>query len=169
MVSFSRKHVAKLARRGLLAGIFLVMGLPEVPAILAQAAAPQASSRLILRSTTENLVRGFIPAGIAPALRIQSGQTVQIETFSHHGFVDDPVAFFKSYGISAEMVLPDLIAASKKLPRRKTAAPMCSPVQSISKAPSRATRSRCESLTSSRAFLTAVTVADRGGVLCRIF
>ena len=119
MVSFSRKHVAKLARRGLLAGIFLVMGLPDVPAIFAQGAAPQASSPLILRSTTENLVRGFIPAGIAPALRIQSGQTVQIETFSHHGFVDDPVAFFKGYGISAEMVLPDLIAASKKLPRPK--------------------------------------------------
>ena len=98
MVSFSRTHVAKLAHRGLLAGIFLVMGLPEVPAILAQGAAPQASSPLILRSTIENLVRGFIPAGIAPALRIQSGQTVQIETFSHHGFVDDPVAFFKATG-----------------------------------------------------------------------
>ncbi len=119
MVSFSRKHVVKLARRGLLAGIFLVMGLPDVPAIFAQGAAPQASSPLILRSTIENLVRGFIPAGMAPALRVQSGQTVQIETFSHHGFVDDPVAFFKGYGISAEMVLPDLIAASKKLPRPK--------------------------------------------------
>ena len=67
MVSFSRKHVVKLARRGLLAGIFLVMGLPDVPAIFAQGAAPQASSPLILRSTIENLVRGFIPAGMAPA------------------------------------------------------------------------------------------------------
>src|SRR5262245_29498977 len=81
--------------------------------------AEQASAPLILRSTLENLSRGFIPAGLPPALRIKSGQTVQIETFAHQGVVDVPVACFKGYGISPEMVLPDLIAVSKNLPRPK--------------------------------------------------
>ena len=91
MVSFSRKHVAKLAHRGLLAGIFLVMGLPEVPAILAQGAAPQASSPLILRSTIENLVRGFIPAGIKkltdkPIRFLIDTEVHNDHTFGHYVF-----------------------------------------------------------------------------------
>jgi hypothetical protein len=103
----------------LLAGIFFVFGLHGRCPVLAQSPAPKTSAPVILRSTFENLSRGFIPAGLPPALRVESGQIVQIETFSHHGFVDDPVAFFKNYGISAEMILPDLITASKKLPRPK--------------------------------------------------
>lgn len=77
------------------------------------------TSPILLGSTPNNLVRGIIPAGLPPALRIQSGQAVRIDTFSHHGFVDDPVAFFKNYGISEDKILPDLIAVTKKLPRPK--------------------------------------------------
>jgi acetamidase/formamidase len=119
MVIVSRKDVAK-SSWSLLIGIFFTLGLCGLPETFAQGPAAQTlSAPLILRSNLENLVRGYIPAGLPPALRIKSGQTVQIETFSHHGFVDDPVAFFKGYGISPDSVLPDLIAASKKLPRPK--------------------------------------------------
>ncbi len=119
MVIFLRKAIAKSVQRAVLAGILLVSGWDNLSEAFAQAAAEQASTPLILRSTPENLNRGFITTDLPPALRIKSGQTVEIETFSHHGFVDDPVAFFKGYGISPEMILPDLIAASKKLPRPK--------------------------------------------------
>jgi acetamidase/formamidase len=119
MMILRLKPVAKQARATLLAGIFFVFVLHELRPAFAQGPAPKGSTPVILRSTFENLSRGFIPAGLPPALRIDSGQIVQIETFSHHGFVDDPITFFKNYGISAEMILPDLIAASKKLPRPK--------------------------------------------------
>ena len=119
MVIFSRQDIAKSARRVVFAGIFFALGLGDLPEAFAQSPGGQTSAPLILRSTLENLVRGYIPAGLPPALRIKSGQIVQIDTFSHHGFVDDPVSFFKGYGISPEMILPDLIAASKKLPRPK--------------------------------------------------
>jgi len=116
---FSRKVIAKSARRVVLAGIFFALRLGHLPEVFAQGPAVETSSPLILRTTLEILSRGFIPAGLPPALRIKSGQIVQVDTFSHHGFVDDPVTFFKGYGISPEMILPDLIAASKKLPRPK--------------------------------------------------
>src|SRR5499433_2174961 len=119
MESSLRKDIGRSTRQGLLAGIFVVVSLFVAARVFAQAPAPQSSSPLILRSTLENLVRGFIPVGAPPALRITSGQTVQIETFSHHGFVEDPVAFFKGYGISEDKILPDLIAVTKKLPRPK--------------------------------------------------
>src|SRR5262245_28453219 len=119
MVIFLRNDIAKSARQVVLAGTLCVLGFADLSAAFAQGAAEEASAPLILRSTLENLNRGFITAGLPPALRIKSGQTVEIETFSHHGFVDDPVAFFKGYGISPEMVLPDLIAVSKNLPRPK--------------------------------------------------
>ena len=106
-----------------LTGALLVIGCGRTAFVSARAPAPQSSTPLILRSAPENLVRGFIPAGAAPALRIQSGQIVQIETFSHHGFVDDPVAFFRKHGIPADMILPDLIIAAKKHPRPKDGAP----------------------------------------------
>jgi acetamidase/formamidase len=116
---FSRKAIAKSVQRVVLAGISFALLLGHLPEVFAQGPVAETSAPLILRSTLENLSRGFIPAGLPPALRIKSGQIVQIETFSHHGFVDDPVTFFKGYGISPEMILPDLIAASKKLPRPK--------------------------------------------------
>lgn len=97
---FSRKAIAKSTLRVVLAGIFFALGLGHPPEVFAQGPATETTSApLILRSTLENLSRGFIPAGLPSALRIKSGQIVQIETFSHHGFVDDPVTFFKGYGI----------------------------------------------------------------------
>src|SRR5206468_4196040 len=88
---FSRKAIAKSVQRVVLAGISFALLLGHLPEVFAQGPVAETSAPLILRSTLENLSRGFIPAGLPPALRIKSGQIVQIETFSHHGFVDDPV------------------------------------------------------------------------------
>src|ERR1044071_7477913 len=112
-----------IARWFLLAGSLASIGCGGTGFVSTHTSAPQTSPPLILRSAPENLVRGFIPAGVPAALRIRSGQVVQIETFSHHGFVQDPVTFFKNHGISAEMILPDLILAVKKHPRPKDGAP----------------------------------------------
>lgn len=54
----------------------------------------------------------------APALTIQSGETVTIDTLSHEGILEDqgknPVSYFEKYGIAADEVLDDAkeIAAS---------------------------------------------------------
>ena len=73
MVIFLRK-----ARQMVFAGTFCALGLGDLSAAFAQGAAERASAPLILRSTLENLNRGFITEGLPPALRIKSGQTVQI-------------------------------------------------------------------------------------------
>jgi len=119
MIPFKKTSFCKLVRCFLLIGLVVVGTAHHARETSAQTIVSQTSSQLILRSTFENLVRGFIPAGSPPAMRIKSGQTVQIETFSHHGFVEDPVAFFNGHGIPADKVLPDLIAVTKKLPRPK--------------------------------------------------
>ena len=71
-----------------------------------------------LRSTPETVLRGSISATRAPVLRITSGQTVRIDTVSHGGMSDDPVAYFAQAGISADEVLQDVkdIAAASSGP-----------------------------------------------------
>ena len=74
-----------------------------------------------LRSTPETVVWGFIPAGVPPALRIKSGQTVRIDTVSHSGVNTgvDPVTYFGRAGIPADQVLKDAIDIFEKVPRPK--------------------------------------------------
>ena len=70
-----------------------------------------------LTSVPANVVRGHIPADRAPVLKIQSGQTVAIDTISHQG-VSTPegaVAFFGKGGVKPEDVLPDAIAVQKEI------------------------------------------------------
>ena len=100
-----------------LAGIFFALRLGQLPDVFAQGPAAETSAPLILRSAAKTQ-RSFIPAGLPP-LRIKSGQSVQVDTFSTTGSSMTRSHFFKSYGISPEMILPDLIAASKTLPRPK--------------------------------------------------
>ena len=45
--------------------------------------APKPAADATLRSTPDTVVWGYFAAGIAPALRIKSGQTVRIDTVSH--------------------------------------------------------------------------------------
>ena len=71
---------------------------------------PKVPVDVSLRSTTETVVWGHIPANTPPVLRISSGQTVRIDTVSHQGLMQqDPVAYFGKSGIPEDRVLQDAI------------------------------------------------------------
>jgi len=63
-----------------------------------------------LRAQPENLSWGWIPTDKPPALTIQSGETVRIDTISHHGSTqdEDPVVFMGRYGVQPEEILEDV-------------------------------------------------------------
>jgi acetamidase/formamidase len=65
-----------------------------------------------LRSIPGNVSWGLIPAGTPPALTVESGQSVRIDTVSQQGLTAgiDPVAFFGEAGIAADNVLEDVKA-----------------------------------------------------------
>lgn len=75
----------------------------------AQQAAPKPEVRI--PSTPSTVVRGIIPANVAPIMRVQQGQLVTIDTLSHQGLNtgDDPIAFFAKGGIKSENVLKDAV------------------------------------------------------------
>ena len=91
--------------------------LARVAAILLIAAATpvagQNSTRgddHFLASRPDNLTWGWIPIDKAPVLTIRSGQTVRIDTISHHGSTQaaDPVEFLGSFGVKPNEVLQDV-------------------------------------------------------------
>ena len=92
--------------------VVAVIGLSLFPALaLAQ------SGVIALPSVPANVVRGHLPTDRPPVLRVQSGQTVTIDTLSHQG-VSTPegaVAFFGKAGVKPENVLPDAVAVQKEV------------------------------------------------------
>jgi acetamidase/formamidase len=78
----------------------------------------------ILRSTPDTVLWGYLAANLPPALKIQSGQIVEIETLSHQGLTthQDPATFFSTYGIAAKDVLPDALSVFSQVKRPKGAA-----------------------------------------------
>jgi acetamidase/formamidase len=80
-----------------------------------------------LRSTPETVVWGYIRADRAPVLRIQSGQTVRIDTVTvtHQGLntKDDPVAYFGAAGIAPVDVLEDAKKIYRAIKREEGAGP----------------------------------------------
>src|SRR3954465_5497299 len=76
-----------------------------------------------LRSTPETVVWGYFAADVPPALRIQSGQTVRVDTVSHGGFNTgvDPVTFFSRHDVAAAEVLKDAIDIYEKVSRPRGA------------------------------------------------
>src|SRR3990172_4452440 len=76
-----------------------------------------------LRSTAENVVWGYLPANVPPALTIKSGAIVEIDTLSHQGLLtnQDPVQFFAAHGIAPDEVLPEGVEVYSKLKRPKGA------------------------------------------------
>jgi acetamidase/formamidase len=87
--------------------------------ILAAVAAPalaQPKPDHYLRSTPETVRRGVISADSKPVLTIKSGDVVRIDTVSHGGMTDDPVAYFAQAGSPASEVLED-VKAIAKMPR----------------------------------------------------
>ncbi|MPZ47295.1 MAG: acetamidase [Betaproteobacteria bacterium] len=87
------------------------------PATRAQAVAAH------LRSIPGNVSWGLIPAGAPPALTIESGQSVRIDTVSQQGLTAgiDPVAFFGDAGIAADNVLDDVKAIYAQVKREPSA------------------------------------------------
>ena len=61
-------------------------------------------------SRPENVTWGWFPTDKAPVLTIRSGQTVRIDTISHHGSSQDqdPVTFLGSFGIRPDEILQDV-------------------------------------------------------------
>lgn len=76
-----------------------------------------------LRSTPENVSWGWIAANRPSVLRLQSGQTVSIDTVSNQGIhtTRDPVAFFGAAGIRPEQVLQDAKDIHSRLRREEGA------------------------------------------------
>ncbi len=70
---------------------------------------PRYAPDATLRSTPETVSWGYIAADLPPVLRMQSGQTVRIDTVSNQGIntKQDPVTFFAAAGIRPEQVLQD--------------------------------------------------------------
>jgi acetamidase/formamidase len=101
--------------RRALAALLLTLGAVALaqPADAKGRKAKAAAPALSLHSTVQNVVRGEISAERAPVMRIRSGDTVKIDTISHGGLQDDPVAFFATAGISKDQVLADAIAVAK--------------------------------------------------------
>ncbi|MGI9257525.1 MAG: acetamidase/formamidase family protein [Gammaproteobacteria bacterium] len=64
-----------------------------------------------LESRPENLSWGWIPTDNDPVLTIESGQTVRIDTLSHHGSTqdEDPVEFLGGFGVERDEILQDVI------------------------------------------------------------
>ena len=85
-----------------------------------------------VRSTPDTVVWGYFAADIPPVLRIKSGQTVRIDTVSHHGVnvPEGPVEFFGKAGIKREDVLQDQIDihAKVKAPRGASAHVLTGPI-----------------------------------------
>ena len=78
-----------------------------------------------LRCTPDTVVWGYIRADRSPVLRIDSGQTVRINTVSHQGLNtrDDPVAYFAAAGIEPVDVLEDAKRIYSAMTREEGAGP----------------------------------------------
>jgi len=63
-----------------------------------------------LGAQPENLSWGWIPTDKPPVLMIQSGETVRIDTISHHGSTQDeaPVDYLGGHGVESEEILQDV-------------------------------------------------------------
>lgn len=90
-----------------------------------RATAPGYPPDATLRSTPETVEWGYIRADRAPVLRVQSGQTVRIDTVSHQGLntKDDPVAYFGAAGIAPVDVLEDAKHIYRAMKRGEGAGP----------------------------------------------
>ena len=89
----------------------------------AQPVPPRYPPDATLRSAPKTVSWGYIAADLPPVLRIQSGQTVRIDTVSHQGIntQQDPVTYFAAAGIPPEQVLQDAQDIFSKLRRAEGA------------------------------------------------
>ena len=78
-----------------------------------------------LPSTAQTVSWGWISAERDPVLRVQSGQTVRIDTVSHQGLNTkmEPEAFFAQAGIGRDAILPDAREVYRHVKRAAGAGP----------------------------------------------
>jgi len=78
-----------------------------------------ASAAHTLRSTPQTVVWGHIAAGVTPALLIESGACVRIDTVSHQGLLkQDPAEYFGDMGVSLAQVLTDALDIYRNVKRQ---------------------------------------------------
>lgn len=70
----------------------------------------RAAADHVVPSRPETVTWGWIPIDKPPVLTVQSGQTVRIDTLSHHGATqaDHPDAFLSAFGIRRDEILQDV-------------------------------------------------------------
>jgi acetamidase/formamidase len=90
--------------------LLVMAGLPCSIVHSAEQTAAVAADHTLL-AQPEHLSWGWFPLDKEPALRIQSGDTVAIDTLTHVGATqsEDPVAYLGGLGVPADEVLPDLV------------------------------------------------------------
>ncbi len=85
-----------------------------VTAIAAASSVPSGQTRTAadhyVPSRPETVTWGWIPTDKAPVVTVKSGQTVRMDTLSHHGSTQaqDPDAFLAEYGIAKHEILQDV-------------------------------------------------------------
>jgi len=91
-----------------------LIGWAAVVATMAASPLPAAAQVVpadhYVRATPENLSWGWFPLDKAPVLTIDSGETVRIDTISHHGSTqdEDPVTFLGGFGVTPDEILEDV-------------------------------------------------------------
>jgi acetamidase/formamidase len=78
----------------------------------ARAQSDAASVDHFVASTPENVSWGWFPVDKTPVLRIESGETVRINTLTHAGAVQDaePIAYLTEMGVPRDEILDDMLA-----------------------------------------------------------
>lgn len=100
---------AKLRMRCFLLAV--IAALPCSAIYAAEQHSTMAADHTVL-SLPENLNWGWFPLDKEPVLRIESGETVAIDTLTHVGATqnEDPREYLNALGVPEEEILPDLIA-----------------------------------------------------------
>lgn len=102
-----------------LCGVILGGAILAVAGASTAQAADAAKPDYVILSTPESVVRGYIAIDTPPVQHIKSGDVVRIDTISHGGITDDPIATFAEAGIPADQVLKDVIEVAKVTKERK--------------------------------------------------
>jgi acetamidase/formamidase len=79
-------------------------------AMALQAAGPEATPAVHVRSTPENVVLGVFPIDRAPVAKVASGAVVRIDTLSQRGTTqqEDPATFLGKFGVRPDEILQDV-------------------------------------------------------------
>lgn len=73
----------------------------------------------MVKSTIETVVRGYIATDTPVVLKIKSGDIVRMDTISHGGITDDPVATLAAAGIPKDQILPEMLDVARVTKERK--------------------------------------------------